>query len=117
MRLAKATTAPTPTAFIRRQPMNPKTILGAATLALALGLATTALPAAAQDKMATMAKSADADKDGMVSKAEFLAQAARMYDERIAALKKMPAAQQAKTVKDNKMTFDAYVAFWTLMGQ
>jgi hypothetical protein len=29
----------------------------------------------------------------------------------------MPAAQQAKMVKDNKMTFDAYVAFWTLMAQ
>jgi len=97
--------------------MNPKTILGAATLALALGLATTALPAAAKDDMARRAALADTDKDGMVSKEEFLAQAARMYDEQIASLKKTPAAQQAKMVKDNKMTFDAYVAFWTLMGQ
>jgi hypothetical protein len=97
--------------------MNRKTILSAATLAMAFGLATATLPAAAQDKMMTMAKSADTDKDTMVSKEEFLAQAAKMYDEKVAAMMKMPAADKAKMVKDHKMTFDGYAAFWKQYAQ
>jgi len=97
--------------------MNRKMILSAATLAMALGLATTTLPASAKDRFPERAQAADMDKDGMVSKEEFLAQAAKMYDEKIASMMKMPAAQQVKMVKDNKMTFDGYAAFWKLMGQ
>jgi hypothetical protein len=96
--------------------MNRKTILSAATLALAFGLTTGALPAAAKDNMAKMGQMADTDKDGMVSKEEFLAQAAKMYDEKVAAMMKMPAAQQAKMVKDYKMTFEGYAAFWKQAG-
>ena len=97
--------------------MNRKTILSAATLAMAFGLASATLPAAAKEDVAKMATMADTDKDAMISKEEFLAMAAKQYDEKVAAMMKMPAAQAAKMVKDNKMTFDGYREYWKQYGQ
>jgi hypothetical protein len=88
-----------------------KLILSAACVAMAFGLATaaTTASAAAGDRNAeTM--SADANKDGMVSKDEFLAAMGKMYDAKMAAMKKMSAADQAKMIKGDQMTMDGYRA-------
>jgi len=88
-----------------------KLILSAASIAMAFGLATTATTAsaAAGDRNAeTM--SADANKDGMVSKEEFLEMMGKMYDAKMEKMKKMPAAAQAKMMKDGQMTMEGYRA-------
>jgi len=88
-----------------------KLILSAASIAMAFGLvtaATTASAAAGDRNTETMA--ADANKDGMVSKEEFLAAMSKMYDDKMEAMKKMPAAQQAKMMKGDQMTVRGYRA-------
>ena len=88
-----------------------KLILSAATVAMAFGLATAATTAAAAagDRNAeTMA--ADANSDGIVSKDEFLAAMSKLYDAKMEAMKKMPAAEQAKMMKGDQMTVRGYRA-------
>jgi hypothetical protein len=85
-----------------------KLILSTATLAMALGLATAATTASAKDRYPALAAAADMNKDGMVSKEEFLQAMAKMYDEKMAKMKTMPAAEQAKMIKDDNMTIEAY---------
>jgi hypothetical protein len=85
-----------------------KLILSAATIAMALGLATAATTALAKDRYPALAAAADVNKDGMVSKEEFLQAMAKMYDEKMAKMKTMPAAEQAKMIKDDNMTIEAY---------
>jgi hypothetical protein len=97
--------------------MTRKMILGVATLATSIGLASASLPAAAKDRFPNIATMTDTDKDGMISKEEFLAMAGKMYDDKMAAMKKMSAADQAKMVKDYKMTFAGYQALWKEFAQ
>jgi hypothetical protein len=52
--------------------------------------------------------SSDANKDGMVSKEEFLQTMGKMYDDKMAKMKTMGAAEQAKMMKDSNMTIQAY---------
>jgi predicted GNAT family acetyltransferase len=82
--------------------------LGAAAIALSLGLATAATTASAKDRYSQMAAAADMNKDGMVSKDEFLQAMGKMYDEKMAKMKTMPAAEQAKMIKEYNMTIEAY---------
>jgi Ca2+-binding EF-hand superfamily protein len=93
-------------------------ILAAASAAMALGLATTATTAsaAAGDRFAETMTVTDTNKDGMVSKEEFLAAMAKMYDDKMAAIKKMPAAEQAKMMKDDQMTQRGYRALLREFG-
>jgi hypothetical protein len=97
--------------------MTRKMILGAATLAMTIGLASASLPASAKDRFPDIATATDTDKDGMISKEEFLAMAAKMYDDKMAAMKKMSATDQAKMLKDYRMTFAGYQALWKEFAQ
>jgi hypothetical protein len=92
-----------------------KTILSAAALALTVGFAAVPLQAAAKDRYPSAAE-VDTDKDGMISKEEYLAMAAKRYDDAVAKMMKMPAAEQAKMVKDYKMTFAGYEQYWRMGG-
>ena len=83
-------------------------IIGAASAALALGLAATATTASAKDRYPAWVAASDANKDGMVSKEEFLQTMAKMYDDKMAKMKTMSAADQAKMIKDSNMTIQAY---------
>jgi hypothetical protein len=89
-----------------------KLILSAASVAMAFGLATAAptASAAAGDRNAETMSAADANKDGMVSKEEFLAAMSKLYDDKMDAMKKMPAAEQAKMMKGDQMTMKGYRA-------
>jgi hypothetical protein len=85
-----------------------KLFLGAASAALALGLITATTAASAKDRYPAWVEAADANKDGMVSKDEFLQAMAKMYDEKMAKMKKMSAADQAKMMKDDFMTIEGF---------
>jgi hypothetical protein len=85
-----------------------KLLLSAAGAALALGLVTTATTAAAKDRYPAWVMTADANKDGMVSKDEFLQAMGKMYDDKMGKMKKMSAPDQAKMMKDDQMTIDAF---------
>jgi hypothetical protein len=91
-------------------------ILSAATLALALGLSTAVTTASAKDRFPAIAAAADMNKDGMVSKEEFLQAMAKLYDERVSKIKAMPAAEQAKMMKDDNMTIEVYRRMLTELG-
>ena len=95
-----------------------KLILAAASAAMALGLSTTATTAsaAAGDRFAETMSETDTNQDGMVSKEEFLAAMAKMYDDKMAAMKKMPAAKQAKMIKGDQMTMQGYRAMLREFG-
>jgi opacity protein-like surface antigen len=85
-----------------------KLILGAASAALALGLMAAAPAASAQDRYPLWVDAADSNKDGMVSRDEYLKAMGKMYDEKMAKMKKMSAADQAKMIKDDNMTIEAF---------
>ena len=85
-------------------------IIGAASAALALGLAATATTASAKDRYPAWVAASDANKDGMVSKEEFLQTMAKMYDDKMGKMKMMPAADKMKMMKDDQMTIDGYRA-------
>lgn len=87
-----------------------KLILSIAALAMSLGLATATTPAAAKDRYPVLMSAADINKDGMVSKDEFLAAMGKMYDDKMTKMKAMAPAAQAKMMKDSQMTFDGYRA-------
>lgn len=85
-----------------------KLILGAVSAALALGLVTTTTIASAKDRYPAWVETADVNKDGMVSKDEFLQVMGKMYDENMGKMKKMSAADQAKMIKNDFMTIEAF---------
>lgn len=86
-----------------------KLILGAASAALALGLITaTTVASAAKDRYPPWVETADLNKDGMVSKDEFMQVMTKMYDEKMAKMKKMSPSDQAKMIKDDLMTIEAF---------
>jgi hypothetical protein len=89
-----------------------KLILSVATIAMALGLATATTSASAKDRYPVLMAAADTNKDGMVSKEEFLQAMATMYDEKMTKMKTMAPAAQSKMMKDDQMTLAAYRAFW-----
>jgi hypothetical protein len=93
-----------------------KLILGAATIAIALSLSTAAATASAKDRNPALAAAADMNKDGMVSKDEFLQTMAKMYDDKMVKMKAMPAAEQAKMMKDDNMTIEAFRRLLTELG-
>jgi hypothetical protein len=68
-------------------------------MALAVGLAAP-FAALAQDNMAKY----DDNKDGMVSKEEFVNAMSKRYDEMMAKAKQMPAGDQAKMLKSAQFT-------------
>jgi hypothetical protein len=92
--------------------MKTKMILSASALAMAFGLAAIPLQASAYDRLFSKAHELDVNKDGMVSKEEFLAMAGKRYDEMMAKMMKMPADKQAKMAKDNVMTVEGFDMFW-----
>jgi hypothetical protein len=79
-----------------------KSIFSAAALAFALGLSAMPLTAAAEDTQ--FMKMADVDKDGMVSRQEYLDAVAKIYDEKVAKMKKMAPAEMAKMMKGDLLT-------------
>jgi len=86
-----------------------KLILAAAALALTVGFATTA-SAQSLNTDYTKVEFVDTNKDGMVSKEEFLMAMGKTYDAKMDAMKKMSAADQAKMIKADQMTRDGYLA-------
>jgi hypothetical protein len=87
-----------------------KFILSTAALAMSLGMATATAPAFAAAHAAQAPAMADTNKDGMVSKEEFLATMGKMYDDKMGKMKMMPAAEKMKMMKDDQMTIDGYRA-------
>jgi hypothetical protein len=85
-----------------------KLTLSAAAIAMALGLATAATTASARDRYPLMEAAADANKDGMVSREEFLQAMAKMYDEKVIKIKAMSAAEKAKMMKGDDMTMEGF---------
>jgi hypothetical protein len=71
--------------------------------ALALAFAFTPLSASALDY-----NCCDRNKDGMVSKKEFLDEMGKRYDMAMADIKKMPAADQARMMKGNLLMPDGF---------
>jgi len=88
-----------------------KLILAAAAMALTVGLATGA-SAQSLNTDYTKVEFVDTNKDGMVSKEEFLTAMGKSYDMKMAEMKKMSAADQAKMMKGDQMTRDGYLAMW-----
>ncbi len=72
---------------------------------------TTAMADNASSKEAKMFKMADASGDGMVSREEFLAAMGKMYDEKMAAFKKM-GKDGAGMMKGNDMTPGGFKALY-----
>jgi 6-phosphogluconate dehydrogenase len=93
-----------------------KFVLSTAAIAMALGLATATTTASAKDRYPQMMMAADMNKDGMVSKEEFLQTMAKAYDEKMAKMKAMTAAAQAKMMKGDQMTMDGYRALLGDLG-
>jgi hypothetical protein len=85
-----------------------KLILGAASAALALGLVTATTAASAKDRYPAWVEAADLNKDGMVSKNEFMEVMGKMYDDKMAKMKTMNPADQAKMIKNDFMTREAF---------
>jgi hypothetical protein len=83
--------------------MMNKSILGAAALALSIGMAAAPLTVSAQtpEYMPSFFK---VDKDGMMSKKDFLDAMGKKYDESMAKMKSMSPADQAKMMKGDKLT-------------
>jgi Ca2+-binding EF-hand superfamily protein len=92
--------------------MSKKMILSGMALAMTVGLAAIPLQASAYDRLFSKIHELDADKDGMISKEEFLARAGQRYDEMMAKMMKMPADKQAKMVKNGMMSMEAFEMFW-----
>ena len=93
-----------------------KLILSAAALAMTLGLATATTTASAKDRYPVLMAAADINKDGMVSKDEFMAAMGKMYDEKMTKMKDMAPAAQAKMMKNDLMTYDGYRALLREIG-
>jgi hypothetical protein len=85
-----------------------KLILGAASAALVLGSMTVSTVASAKDRYPAWVEAADVNKDGMVSKEEFVQAMGKMYDDKMAKMKKMSAGDQAKMMKDDFMTIEGF---------
>ena len=83
-----------------------KSILGAAALAMIIGLTAVPLTAAAKDRTPELMMMADTDKDGMVSRQEYLDAIGKMYDEKMAKMKKMKPAEMGKMMKGDLLTTD-----------
>ena len=79
-------------------------ILGAAALALMIGVTALPLTASAKDRFPEVMKRTDVNNDGMVSRQEYLDAVAKMYDEKIAEMKAMPAAKMTKLMKGDLLT-------------
>ena len=93
-----------------------KLILSAAALVMTLGLATATTTASAKDRYPVLMAAADINKDGMVSKDEFMAAMGKMYDEKMTKMKTMAPAAQAKMMKNDLMTYDGYRALLREIG-
>jgi DNA gyrase/topoisomerase IV subunit B len=93
-----------------------KLILAATMLAMTIGLATTTTTAFARDRYPELMAMADADKDGMVTKEEFLAAMGKMYDEKMDKFKKMSAASQDKMMKNDAMTHAGFRSLLRELG-
>jgi hypothetical protein len=91
--------------------MNIKTILAATALALSVGVATADTFPRAYAK--EMAMAMDVNKDGTVTKEEFLKMMGQKFDEKMAALKKMAPADAAKMMKGDAMTIEGFVSFFS----
>jgi hypothetical protein len=85
-----------------------KLIFATASTVLALGLVAAAPAASAQDRYPLWVDAADSNKDGMVSRDEYLKAMGKLYDDKMAKMKKMSAADQAKMMKDDAMTIEAF---------
>ena len=85
-----------------------KLILSAAAIAMTIGLATATTTASAKDRYPELMAAADVNKDGMVSKDEFMAAMGKMYEEKMGKMKTMAPAAMAKMMKDDQMTYDGY---------
>jgi hypothetical protein len=92
-----------------------KLILSVAALAMTAGLAATPTQATARDRYPNLAEM-DTDKDGMISKEEYLAAAGRRWDAMMVKMKAMNAADQAKMIKDDKMTKMGIEYYWRQAG-
>jgi predicted secreted protein len=88
-----------------------KLILAATALAMTVAFATTA-SAQGLNTDYTKVEFVDLNKDGMVSKEEFLMAMGKTYDAKMDAMKKMNAADQAKMIKADQMTREGYLAMW-----
>jgi hypothetical protein len=80
--------------------------IGLAASALALSFALAPMSASALDY-----NCCDKNKDGMVSRAEYLDEMGKIYDEAMEKMKKMPAAEQAKMMKGDQMTLTGFEKF------
>ena len=81
-----------------------KSIFGAAAMALMIGATAMPLTASAQQGSAAVMKMADVNNDGMVSRQEYLDAVAKMYDEKMASMKKMAPGEMAKLMKGDLLT-------------
>jgi hypothetical protein len=86
--------------------------LSALAIAMTLGLATASPTVSAKDRYPELMTAADTNKDGMVSRDEFMAAMGKMYDDKMAKMKTMAPAAMAKMMKNDQMTFDGYRALW-----
>ena len=80
-------------------------------MALSMSLAS---PAFAQDKTTNFDefyKTADTNKDGMVSRAEFLDVAGKSFDAAMAKMAKMPAEESTTLMKGDRMTKRGFKTF------
>ena len=91
-----------------------KLILSIAAITMSLGLGTVTTSASAKDRYPQMLAATDTNKDGMVSRDEFLLAMGAMYDQKMVKMKTMSTASQAKMMKDSQMTIDGYRA---LLGE
>jgi adenylosuccinate synthase len=91
-------------------------VLSTAAIAMALGMATATTTASAKDRYPALAAAADMNKDGMVSKEEFMQAMGKMYDEKMEKMKAMPAAAQAKMMKGDQMTIEGARALLIDLG-
>ena len=87
-----------------------KLILSIAAITMSLGLGTVTTSASSKDRYPQMLAATDTNKDGMVSRDEFLLAMGAMYDQKMVKMKTMSTASQAKMMKDSQMTIDGYRA-------
>lgn len=76
--------------------------------ALAMSMAFAPLAASAQQAGQLDYNCCDANKDGMISKQEFLDEMGKRYDKAMEMAKKMPAADQAKMMKGTQLTIEGF---------
>ena len=96
-----------------------KQALTRAAIVLALGMAVAPIASAAEDpwRIDDLFKTADMNKDGMVTKEEFMHAAGMRFDRAMEKFKKMP--DGAKYMKGNMMTREGlrmFVVDWSLYG-